>query len=164
MSFSAPTLIAAAHLRRTRTTLAVVELFLTQQCQLFSHADLVQALQQSGEQPDRVTLYRLLERLTQAEVLVRQVDAQRVTRFSLSARYSTSTIGPEVEASRFECNACHRHYRLDEVFQTSQKWAQAAQGVQQALAALADCGATQVAALDISVRGLCATCVEPERA
>lgn len=52
-----------------------------------------------GEQaPDRVTLYRILERLIQAGIVQRYTDSSRIQHFSLKQ---------EMAMGSFECDICH---------------------------------------------------------
>lgn len=82
-------------LRATSSTLATLQC-LEHSSQAISHDDLTQQL---GEQsPDRVTLYRILERLIQVGLVQRYTDSSRIQRFALSQRDSVGL---------FECDNCH---------------------------------------------------------
>lgn len=137
-----------AGLRRTRATEAVAGLFQSDPGWSPSHAELEAALQASGLQVNRVTLYRLLDRLVEAGVLERHTDSDvRSWRFSLAA--DRSGVVP-----RFECDACHRHFRLTEASEPTQAVAR------QLLNSLAHLG-HQGQRVDLSIHGTCAVCVEP---
>ncbi|STW49807.1 Uncharacterised protein [Klebsiella pneumoniae] len=70
-------------LRATPSTLATLQC-LEHASQAMSHDDLTQQL---GEQaPDRVTLYRILERLMQVSIVQRYTDSARTQRFALTQR------------------------------------------------------------------------------
>ncbi len=60
--------------------------------------DWKQALRTHEQAPDRVTLYRILERLMQASIVQRYTDSARTQRFALTLR---ATVG------LFECDNCH---------------------------------------------------------
>lgn len=137
-----------AGLRRTRATEAVVGLFLSDPGWSPSHAELEAALQASGLQVNRVTLYRLLERLVEAQVLERHTGGDgRSWRFSLAA--DQGGVVP-----RFECDACHRQFRLTEASEPTQAVAR------ELLDTLAHLG-HQGQRVDLSIHGTCAVCVEP---
>ncbi|MGL4808409.1 MAG: Fur family transcriptional regulator, partial [Giesbergeria sp.] len=62
----------------------------------------------------------------------------------------------EEGAPRFECDGCHRQFRLDQGADRQQG------ALQQVLRALARSG-HQGQSVDIAVHGLCAGCAHPER-
>lgn len=65
-----------------------------------THQDIETALARSGEGPmDRVTLYRVLDSLVSAGLVLRQADESRVFRFSA--------------AGQAEAHAAHAHFRCD---------------------------------------------------
>ncbi|MBJ3814712.1 transcriptional repressor [Shimwellia pseudoproteus] len=81
-------------MRATPSTLATLQC-LEQRGQAMSHDDLTQTF---GDQaPDRVTLYRILERLVQAGIVQRYTDSTRTQRFALIERV----------VGLFECDNCH---------------------------------------------------------
>ena len=82
-------------LRSTSSTIATLRCFETS-TQALSHDDLTRQLGKTA--PDRVTLYRILERLMQAGIVQRYTDSTRIQRFSLTQR---AAIG------LFECDNCH---------------------------------------------------------
>ena len=84
-----------------------------------------------------------------AGLLHRQIDSARVSRYLLASPTQ------EEGAPRFECDGCHRQFRLDQ-------GADRLQGaLQQVLRALARSG-HQGQSVDIAVHGLCAGCAHPE--
>lgn len=87
--------LRAQGLRVTPSTLATLEC-LEHASQAISHDDLTQQL--GGKAPDRVTLYRILERLMQVGLVQRYTDSSRTQRFALTER---AAIG------LFECDSCH---------------------------------------------------------
>lgn len=54
----------------------------------------------AGEAPDRVTIYRVLDRLVEAGLCDRRVGADRVNRFSRHVEAASGHI--------FECDQCHK--------------------------------------------------------
>ena len=60
--------------------------------------DWKQALRTHEQAPDRVTLYRILERLMQASIVQRYTDSARTQRFALTQRAAVGL---------FECDNCH---------------------------------------------------------
>jgi Fur family ferric uptake transcriptional regulator len=98
---------------------------------------------------DRVTLYRLIDRLTQAGLLLCRVDSQRNRRYQ--------AMPPEVHAiPHFECQSCHRDSPLSGALKgNADDLERAAQMAMEALKALGYQGLH----MDVAVRGLCADCV-----
>lgn len=138
-------------LRSTRATRALLAFFASRPDAALSESDAEAALAQAGVAVNRVTVYRLLDRLAAAGLLRRQVDAQRVARFTLAA-------APHEEAApRFECDDCHRRFRLSEGSERMQS------ALRQMLRALASAGHEDLA-VDIAVRGRCAGCAHPGEA
>lgn len=82
-------------LRATSATIATLICLETAE-QALSHEDLYHQLDQ--QTPDKVTLYRILERLMLAGLVQRYTDSARVQRFALSRRTSVGV---------FECDSCH---------------------------------------------------------
>ncbi len=138
-------------LRATRATRALAALYQAQPQAALSEAEVEAALDAAGVAVNRVTVYRMLDRFAAAGVLHRQIDSARVTRFALA------TTDPACKAPRFECDACHRQFRL------AQGTARMQLAVQQVLRALALAGHESLA-VDIAVRGVCAGCAHPEGA
>jgi Fur family ferric uptake transcriptional regulator len=147
-------LLSAHGLRRTAAGRRVLGWFLAHPDTSYTHAQLQSALQ--GEAVagadalalDRVTLYRLIDRLTQVGLLLCRVDAQRVRRFQ--------AMPVSVHAlPHFECQSCHRDQPLQGALQGhSFDLEAAAQNALQALKALGYQGLS----LDVAVRGVCADC------
>ena len=97
---------------------------------------------------DRVTLYRLIDRLTQVGLLLCRVDASRVR------RYQAMPAGVHA-MPHFECQSCHRDSPLESALQASAgDLDRAAQSALEALKALGYQGMS----LDFAVRGVCADC------
>ena len=145
------TLALPTGLRSTRATRALLALFASRPDAALAEAEVEAALTQAGVVVNRVTVYRLLERLTTAGLLRRQVDAHRVARFALAA-------APEEGAApRFECDDCHRQFRLSQDSKRMQS------ALRQMLKALA-CAGHESLAVDIAVRGRCAGCAHPPEA
>lgn len=104
------TRLGAAGLRRTLATRAVLGLFLAQPLGGLTHAQALNALTARGLDINRVTLYRLLDRLAACGVLQRRTDDQaRTWRFSLAPLEQNSDEG---ELPRFECDTCHRQFPM----------------------------------------------------
>lgn len=137
-------------MRATRGTRALAALYEARPEAALSEAEVEAALAAAGAAVNRVTVYRMLDRFAAAGLLQRQVDAARVTRFALAPR------GGEDAAPRFECEDCHRQFRL---FQGS---ARVQDALGQVLQALATAGHESLA-VDIAVRGRCAGCAHPQQ-
>ena len=137
-------LLSAHGLRRTAAARLVLGWLLAHPDTSYTHAQLQTAL--SGEGPlalDRVTLYRLIDRLTQVGLLLCRVDARRVRRY-------------------FECQSCHRDSPLTGALSgalqaNGNDLERAAQSALHALQALGYQGLS----LDVAVRGVCADCSTP---
>lgn len=69
-----------------------------------SHGDLESAL--AGQHIDRVTLYRTLDKLTEAGLLAKSIGSDRVARFVPMAR------GDHRHHAHFNCDQCGRRYCL----------------------------------------------------
>lgn len=135
--------LIAAKLRRTPATLALADLFARDPDTALSHAEAELALTRAGIEVNRVTVYRLLDRFAAAGMLRRTVDAQRVSRFSMAIHDDT--------VPRFECDDCHRQFRLAD---GTEKLSAATRQVLQALKAAGHEGHS----IDVSVHGRCAGC------
>lgn len=140
-------LLSAHGLRRTAAARRVLGWLLAHPDTSFTHAQLQGGLADE-DQLDRVTLYRLVDRLTQAGLLLCRVDASRVRRYQ--------AMPAEVRAMpHFECQSCHRDSPLDSALQaTTGDLERAAQTALEALKALGYHGMR----LDFAVRGVCADC------
>lgn len=135
-------------MRATRATRALAALYAAHPEAALSEAEVEAALAAGGAQVNKVTVYRLLERFAAAGLLHRQVDAARVTRFARAPQEGDGAV------PRFECDDCHRQFRL------SQGSAKVQTALKQVLQALATAGHESLA-VDIAVRGRCAGCAQP---
>ena len=142
-------LLSAHGLRRTAAARLVLDWLLAHPDTSYTHAQLQTAL--SGEGPlalDRVTLYRLIDRLTQVGLLLCRVDASRVRRYQ--------AMPASVHAiPHFECQSCHRDSPLAGALMGNADDLERA--AQSALAALKALG-YQGLSMDFAVRGVCADC------
>lgn len=142
----------AAGLRRTLATRAVLGLFLARPAGGLTHAQTLASLTARGLEINRVTLYRLLERLAACGVLQRHTDEQaRTWRFSLVLPASPAV--EEGALPRFECDACHRQFRLTEASEPTRA---VTHDLFAALARLGHHGER----MDVSIHGTCADCSE----
>ncbi len=145
-------LLSAHGLRRTAAARLVLGWFLAHADTSYTHAQLLAALQGgepgSGVTLDRVTLYRLIDRLTQVGLLLCRVDVNRVRRYQ--------AMPESVKAMpHFECRTCHRDSPLVGTLQGNALDLEvAAQNALQALKLLGYQGVS----LDLAVRGVCADC------
>ena len=88
--------IVRSHGMRVTSAILATLACLEQSGEALSHEALTLKL---GEQaPDRVTLYRILERLIQAGIVQRYTDSSRIQHFSLKQ---------DVAMGSFECDRCH---------------------------------------------------------
>lgn len=162
-------LLSAHGLRRTSAARRVLGWLLAHPNTSYTHAQLQAALAEGEKQPglrtksamtkktdsvtlDRVTLYRLIDRLTQAGLLLCRVDASRVR------RYQALPTG-EQATSHFECQSCRRDSPLAQALSgalpsTTGDLERAARTALKALKALGYQGMR----LDFAVRGVCADC------
>ncbi len=141
--------LLAHGLRRTAAVRLVLGWFLAHPDTAFTHADLLSSVPAQGGGPlDRVTLYRLVDRLTLAGLLLCRVDSHRVRRFQAMP-------ASVLAVPHFECQSCHRDRPLDGALRGSAlDLDKAAQTALQALKALGYQGLT----VDFAVRGVCADC------
>jgi Fur family ferric uptake transcriptional regulator len=155
-------LLSAHGLRRTSAARRVLGWLLAHPDTSYTHAQLqlalsderdMNAVEVDGEVTalDRVTLYRLIDRLTQVGLLLCRVDSQRVRRYQ--------AMPPSVQTMpHFECQSCHKDRPLAGALQASaMDLERAAQTALQALQALGYQGMS----LDFAVRGVCADCAAP---
>ena len=146
-------LLSAHGLRRTVTARLVLGWLLAHPDTSYTHAQLQAALvgadaDAPGVALDRVTLYRLIDRLTLAGLLLCRVDASRVRRYQ--------AMPASVQAMpHFECQSCHRDSPLDGTLMGNADDLERA--AQSALAALKALG-YQGLSMDFAVRGVCADC------
>ncbi|WP_431095581.1 Fur family transcriptional regulator [Polaromonas aquatica] len=151
------TLLSAHGLRRTAAARLVLGWLLAHPDTSYTHAQLQEALSDDAESPlDRVTLYRLIDRLTQVGLLLCRVDANRVRRYQ--AMPSSVHAIPH-----FECQSCHRDSPLSGALSGKRSGALKAsaedleRAAQTALEALKALG-YQGMSMDFAVRGVCADC------
>lgn len=146
-------LLGAHGLRRTAAARLVLGWFLAHAEVSYTHAQLLAALENDSEvapgvKLDRVTLYRLIDRLTQVGLLLCRVDINRVRRYQ--------AMPTSVHAiPHFECQSCHRDSPLSSALQANAEDIDRA--AQAALATLNALG-YQDMTLDFSVKGVCADC------
>lgn len=141
--------LEVAGLRRTLAMRAVLGLFLANPQGSLSHAQALASLTARGLDLNRVTLYRLLDRLAGCGVLQRHADdGARTWRFGLA----DAEQGP---APRFECDACHRQFRLTEASEPTRA---VASDLFRTLASLGHQGQR----VDLSIHGTCSSCVAQE--
>lgn len=137
-----------AGMRSTRAGQAVLALFAARPDAVVSEADVELSLQAQGIHVNRVTVYRLLNKLHAAGLLQRSVDAERI------ARYMRSSAEGGAQLPRFECDGCHQQFRL----------AGQQTRLQTALRALRQelqAAGHEALRLELAVRGRCAGCVQP---
>lgn len=147
--------LSAAGLRRTLATRAVLGVFLARPGQGLSHAQVLQALRQRGHAPNRVTLYRLLDRLAACQVLARHSDERRTWRFTLQGPGQAAR--PAVLAPRFECRRCGQAQALAELPAAGRGWLRQLQRVLAQQGALVD-------RVDLALHGVCPPCADLETA
>lgn len=148
------TLLQAHGLRRTSAARMVLSWLLAHPDTSYTHAQLQVALQtDSAAALDRVTLYRLIDRLTLAGLLLCRVDAKRVRRYQ--------AMPASVHAiPHFECQSCHQDRPLAGALRANAiDLEKAAQTALEALKALGYQGLS----MDFAVRGLCADCVTSQQ-
>lgn len=147
-------------MRATRATRALVALLRSQAASRLSAAEVEAALARLGVAVNRVTVFRALDRLTQAGLLQRRVDDDRITRFqwrsdAVRAQASAAAVSapasePQGALVQFHCLRCAQDYPVDS----------AAPAVQSPVQALAD--ALQHAAVGqlqtVQLQGLCVPC------
>lgn len=149
-------LLTAHGLRRTSAARLVLGWLLAHPDTSYTHAQLQAALADDGTgisvELDRVTLYRLIDRLTQVGLLLCRVDASRTRRYQ--------AMPAEIHAiPHFECQSCHRDSPLSGALSSALQ-ANAndlERAAQTALAALKALGYKGMS-MDFSVRGVCADC------
>lgn len=141
--------MTAAGLRRTLATRVVLGLFLGVPDATLTHTQVASLVQARGVTVNRVTLYRLLDRLVACGVLRRQTDhASRSWRFVLARDEDAEAV---IRPPSFECDLCHRSLWLDAAGSEMRAWAGALLG----RAAAQGHRGTQV---ELAIRGICADC------
>lgn len=142
-------LLTAHGLRKTTAGRLVLGWLLAHPDTSYTHAQL-QAVLTDGMavELDRVTLYRLIDRLTQVGLLLCRVDVNRVRRYQ-AMPVSVHAI------PHFECQSCHRDSPLTGALKASANdLERAAQTALDALKALGYKGMS----MDFAVRGVCVDC------
>lgn len=140
-------LLSAHGLRRTAASRRVLGWMLAHPDTSYTHAQLQQAFAlDGGEALDRVTLYRLIDRLTQVGLLLCRVDSQRVRRYQAMPASVHAT-------PHFECQTCHRDSPLGAALRATDL-ERAAQTAIESLRALG----YQDIHFDLAVKGVCAEC------
>ena len=140
-------LLSAHGLRRTAAARQVLGWLLAHPDTSYTHAQLQAALADGAEAVlDRVTLYRLIDRLTQVGLLLCRVDSQRVRRYQAMPASVHAT-------PHFECQSCHRDSPLGAALRASDL-ERAAQTAIESLRALG----YQDMHFDLAVKGVCAEC------
>lgn len=140
-------LLSAHGLRRTAAARRVLGWLLAHPDTSYTHAQLQDAFAQDGAEPlDRVTLYRLIDRLTQVGLLLCRVDSQRVRRYQAMPASVHAT-------PHFECQSCHRDSPLAGALRATDL-EKAAQTAIESLRALG----YQDMHFDLAVKGVCADC------
>ncbi|MFM7330635.1 MAG: Fur family transcriptional regulator [Brachymonas sp.] len=142
-------LLIAHGLRRTQAARQVLTFLLAHPQNSFTHAQLLIALQHEAKDAlDRVTLYRLIDRLTQVGLLLCRVDTQRNRRYQ--------AMPASVHAiPHFECQSCHRESPLAGALKASANDLEKA--AQTALTALQALGYKGLS-MDVTMRGVCSDC------
>lgn len=143
-------------MRATRAVQALLRLLPSQPEGGWTQARVEAALQQQGICVNRVTVYRALDRLAQAGLLQRTVDAQRVTRYRVP--YQAVDADQPAASAHMECTRCHQHQELG----------QAGDAVQAALQALRQALVQSTGVhnpwLDVTVQGECSDCTADHEA
>ena len=145
-------LLTAHGLRRTGAARLVLGWLLAHPEVSYTHAQLQAALADDcrvdAAALDRVTLYRLIDRLTQVGLLLCRVDASRTRRYQ--------AMPAEIHAiPHFECQSCHRDSPLSgALLGNANDLERAAQTALEALKALGYQGMS----MDFAVRGVCVDC------
>lgn len=136
-----------AGMRATRAVQALLSVLPLQPEGGWTQSLVEAALQQQGVQVNRVTVYRALDRLAQAGLLERRVDAQRIT------HYFVADPSAPIPSAHMECTSCHQPMALD-------AGAAAVQAALQALrqAVMQTTGVHKLV-VDVAVQGECAQCV-----
>jgi Fur family ferric uptake transcriptional regulator len=140
-------LLSAHGLRRTAAARRVLGWLLAHPDTSYTHAQLQESLAGDYAEPlDRVTLYRLIDRLTQVGLLLCRVDSQRVRRYQAMPASVHAT-------PHFECQTCHRDSPLAGALHA----VDLEKAAQTAIESLRALGYTDMH-LDFAVKGVCADC------
>lgn len=145
--------LGRAGLRNTTATRQVIDVFSQARERLLAHADVDAILKRKKLTLDKVTLYRLLDRLVTAGLLHKVVDQDRISRFgwNLDAAPVPALAPAPVVHRRFECRTCHKRYQLADLPEALGR------AVQQTMVQWGSLGHQGLEA-EIAVRGVCAQC------
>ena len=147
--------LEAAGLRRTLATRAALGVFLARPGQGLTHAQVLQALRLRGHEPNRVTRYRLLDRLAACAVLARHSDDRGTWRYRLQDPAApVSPRGAPALRPRVECRRCGQDRTLDDT-PTALAWLR---GLQRALARQG----VVVERAELALLGVCARCADTD--
>jgi len=132
----------------TRSQVAVMRAMSSEPGLLITHARLLAVLDRRGDAMDRVTLYRTLERLVCAGILVSVVDDSRITRYAVTASQApTSSTG-----ARFECQRCRQQFLLPASTREISKTLNNA-------TALTKASGHRLLEVELSILGICSGCI-----
>lgn len=143
-------MFSAVGIRPKKTLINVMRAMVEEPDALITHAQLLSTLEKHGEQMDRVTLYRTLERLTCAGLLLSIVDHHRITRFAVSKTPGNPT--NQQSAARFECQVCSRQFLLTRKKNDLSAVVSEANDLTNAAGHLS-------LEVDVAVRGICSKCI-----
>ena len=138
-----------AGMRATRATKALLALMDAQPEVQWSAAEVQARLAKTGVDVNRVTTYRLLDRLAAAGRLVKSIDAERLTRYTLPTDAEPLHV-------RYECTDCHQVQALDDTEGNAPGQA-FAQAMAQYMQSLHGQGLAP-AQTELRLQGLCADC------
>ena len=140
-------------MRATRATKALLALVDAQPGVQWSAAEVQARLAKMGVDVNRVTTYRLLDRLASAGKLVKSVDSERLTRYALKTEAEPLHV-------RYECTDCHSVQALDDSADNAPNasMVQMAHAMAQYLHTLQDQGLAPDPAPELRLQGLCADC------
>ena len=143
------TLLSEHGLRRTKAARSVLAYLASHGDASFNHAQLLLAVQGLNQTNfDRGTLYRLLDRLAQAGLLVCRFDVQGVRRYQIAPESSH-------EFPHFECNTCGSDRTLADGLES--KALALKEAAQAAVNTLLAMGCRNLS-IDLAVRGVCVDC------
>lgn len=138
-------------MRATRATRAMVALLRGHSAERFTAAETTAALARKGVAVNRVTVFRALDRLTQAGLLQRRVDADRLTRYQWGGDAGPAAAPRSARwPASFYCDRCQTETPVDAALPAVQP------ALAQLVAALAPLGEGQ----SVQVHGMCAQCPE----
>ena len=147
-------------MRSTRATRALLALLRSQSDVRWTAAQVEAALARVGVAVNRVTVFRALDRLTQAGLLQRKVDDDRLTRYQWAKEGAAAPAGKTVNANaaashvmRWRCTQC----------QTSSDLALDA-SAQRALRVLAGKLEAGSALQTVELSGVCSQCADAQAA